>query len=322
MSEPQTFAAARFSTENLREHDRLAAWREFYSRMALWIDAEPSEPFDCALVSRTLPDLQLFSSKMSAVRITRMGTLTGGETDDLAFMINHAGAITASEPRRGTTLEAGEAVLMSGSDISAFRRHSTGASLSLRIPRAALSPIVANIDDSVMRKIPQNTGALWLLTNYASAVVDDEALASPEIRAAAVHHIHDLVALTLGATRQGTEIARLRGLPAARLKLAKTYILANSGRHDLSVGAVAAQLGVTPRNVQQLFERDGTTFSAYVLARRLACAHRMLAAARFTHLAIGAIAYEVGFGDLSYFNRSFRQRFGVTPRDVRNGQRN
>jgi AraC-like DNA-binding protein len=321
MAEPQTFAAARFSTESLREHDRLAAWREFYSRMALWIDAEPSEPFDCTLVSRALPDLQLFSSKMSAVRITRMSRFAADDTDDLAFMINHAGNITASEPMRGTTLEAGEAVLMSGNDISAFRRHSAGASLSLRIPRAILSPIVADIDGAVMHKIPQNTGALRLLANYASALVEDEALTSPEIRAAAVHHVHDLVALTLGATRQGAEIARLRGLPAARLKLAKSYILANSGRHDLSVRAVAAQLGVTPRNVQQLFERDGTTFSAYVLARRLTRAHRMLTAPRFAHLAIGAIAYEVGFGDLSYFNRSFKQRFGVTPRDVRNGQR-
>jgi AraC-like DNA-binding protein len=32
---------------------------------------------------------------------------------------------------------------------------------------------------------------------------------------------------------------------------------------------------------------------------------------------IGEIAYDVGFGDLSYFNRAFRRRYGVTPSEVR-----
>jgi AraC-like DNA-binding protein len=29
------------------------------------------------------------------------------------------------------------------------------------------------------------------------------------------------------------------------------------------------------------------------------------------------MASECGFGDLSYFNRAFRRRFGATPTDVR-----
>ena len=32
---------------------------------------------------------------------------------------------------------------------------------------------------------------------------------------------------------------------------------------------------------------------------------------------MSAIAYDAGFGDLSYFNRNFRHRYGATPRDVR-----
>jgi AraC-like DNA-binding protein len=32
---------------------------------------------------------------------------------------------------------------------------------------------------------------------------------------------------------------------------------------------------------------------------------------------ITAIAYECGFNDLSYFNRSFRRRFGLTPSEAR-----
>ena len=31
----------------------------------------------------------------------------------------------------------------------------------------------------------------------------------------------------------------------------------------------------------------------------------------------GQIAFEAGFGDLSYFNRAFRRRFGGSPSDIR-----
>jgi len=43
----------------------------------------------------------------------------------------------------------------------------------------------------------------------------------------------------------------------------------------------------------------------------------MLCKARFSEQAVSAIAYGVGFGDLSYFNRCFRRLYGITPRDVR-----
>ena len=49
-----------------------------------------------------------------------------------------------------------------------------------------------------------------------------------------------------------------------------------STRPDLSVAALAARHGCTPRFVQRLFEAEGTTFTEYVLAERLARAHRML----------------------------------------------
>jgi AraC-like DNA-binding protein len=32
---------------------------------------------------------------------------------------------------------------------------------------------------------------------------------------------------------------------------------------------------------------------------------------------ISAIAYDAGFGDVSYFNRTFRRPYGVTPSEVR-----
>ena len=74
---------------------------------------------------------------------------------------------------------------------------------------------------------------------------------------------------------------------------------------------------MSARYVQQLFEREAETFSEYVLSARLARAHRMLGDPRYAGRSITSIAFDVGFGDLSYFDRSFRRRYGATPRDVR-----
>ena len=69
-----------------------------------------------------------------------------------------------------------------------------------------------------------------------------------------------------------------------------------------------------------LFEAEGTSFSQFVLKQRLAVAHNVLADWRFDHRTITAVAYAAGFGDLSYFNHSFRGRYGATPREVRKEQ--
>jgi len=126
-----------------------------------------------------------------------------------------------------------------------------------------------------------------------------------------------LLALTVGPTSDFADAARTRGLKAARLKLAKSFIVAHSHRRDISISTVAASLNVTPRYVQRLFEAEGTTFSEFLIGQRLTRAHRLLCEPNSSHTAISTIAYDVGFGDLSYFNRRFRRQYGNTPREVR-----
>jgi AraC-like DNA-binding protein len=80
---------------------------------------------------------------------------------------------------------------------------------------------------------------------------------------------------------------------------------------------LATWQGVSPRYVHKLFERDATTFSAFVLTCRLWRALQMLKNARFATMTINAIAFECGFNDLSYFNRTFRRAYNATPSDIR-----
>jgi AraC-like DNA-binding protein len=129
-----------------------------------------------------------------------------------------------------------------------------------------------------MRPIASDNEALQLLTSYVRLLEDQQSPATPELCHLVVCHVYDLVALSLGATRDAAAIANGRGARAARLHAIKTQILNGLNRHELSLTGLAARHGVTARYVQMLFEREGTTFSRFLLDQRLARAHRMRSA--------------------------------------------
>lgn len=80
--------------------------------------------------------------------------------------------------------------------------------------------------------------------------------------------------------------------------------------------AVAAELaGMSESAFSKYFRRAaGTTFSAMVKRYRLELACRLLA---LTSTPIATVAREVGFNNLSNFNRQFRATHGLTPSDYR-----
>ena len=120
----------------------------------------------------------------------------------------------------------------------------------------------------LVRPIPRNTAPLRLLIGYAGGLQHPGTLATPALRRLAATHVHDLVALTLGATRDAAATARLRGARAARLQAIKADIRQNLAK-DLSVAALAARHRLPVRSLQRLFEADGVTFTDFVLAERL-----------------------------------------------------
>jgi len=317
VSAPDDPSTESFSTDDLPEGDRVATWREHFGRLALRVEIEPTEQghFESCITSRILPGLHLLFIRLSAARITRTRELIADGNDDFVLVVNRAGNISVSARGRVVLLREGDALLRSSDEVTVFERRSYGASLLLRISRSILSSV--DVDGATMHVIPRHSEALKLLTSYTMALIKEHPLAAPQLQHLAVSQISELVALTLGATRDAACTEMVQGLPAARLRAAKSYIVENCGRRNLSISVVAAHVGVTPRYLQKLFEADGKTFSEWLLYQRLMRVHRMLCRPEFAERTVSAIAYDAGFGDLSYFNRCFRKLYGVTPRDVK-----
>jgi AraC-like DNA-binding protein len=86
---------------------------------------------------------------------------------------------------------------------------------------------------------------------------------------------------------------------------------------DLSPRRAAEHFGITARYVHKVFAGSSTTFSSYVLAKRLDHVRGDLLSPSCRSQPISILAYRWGFNDLSSFNRAFKNRFRCSPSEFR-----
>jgi len=307
-----------FSTEMLPPRDRLAIWREEIARGVGRLDVEPlgDGPFRSDASTRRFGTFTLTKASATGIRTARTRELLADGNDDILLMLAYDGRTLATQFGRELMIDPTTAAFFSNADVSA----ATAASVlggSLRLRRSAMLPITGHIEDACMRPVARSSGAMRMLAGYLALVDQMPDPLAPAVCHAIETHVHDLVALVLGATRDAAHLANGRGARAARFAAIRADIGRNLAREDLSAAWIAPRHGVSASHVRRLFEEDGTTFSEYVLGLRLAHAHRKLRDPTQRERTISAIAFELGFGDLSYFNRTFRRRYGGSPSDAR-----
>ena len=309
----------RFMLEDWPERAQPTLVRECFARLGFRYDIErlPEVPFHVDVSLNMLPGLAMATGRLHGSRNRRTRTHVEDGTDDAVLIVNLRGPHLVEQRDRELVLGDGEAVLVSAADPSCFTHRPPGDMLAMRFAKARLAPLLQDGHDGYMRRIPSDTQALRLLTNYVAIGWDQPAGASPDLQHVMAGHIYDLIAVMVGANRDAEEAAQGGGLRAARLQAIKQDIGRHLGRPDLSVAALAQRHGCTARLLQRLFEAEGSTFTEYVLAQRLGRAYRMLADPRRRAEKISTVALDCGFGDVSYFNRVFRRRYGAAPSDVR-----
>jgi len=305
----------RFSTDALPERDRLAIFCEEFGRHILTVQMDPVErdALSATATLRNLPGLSLASMNVSVgFRVARI--ISDGK-DDLVLNVLIAGNGQYRQINRETFIASQGSILLSAANEGIYLFPHATKQLVISVPRKSIALLVKDPESAVCRPLPPTQ--VWPLIAAYVQSADPLSIDSPNAARAFATHLQDLIALAIGATRDGVEIARGRGLRAARLRAIMRDIGEHLDSSDLSINALTLRHGVSARYIQKLFETEGTTFTEYVMERRLVEARRMLSDPRFADCTISEVAGNVGFGDLSYFTRSFRRRFGMTPSDAR-----
>jgi AraC-like DNA-binding protein len=270
------------------------------------------------LVNRTMPGLRILTASYASVRRESVQQ----EGDLLFLCMTLTGTTAGSRAGREMILSDGDAVLMTNEEATWTMTSPSSVNIAgIRLPRSAIAPLVPKLENVTMRRITKDTSVLRLLKKYLDVVADDEALAAPASQRLIVSHFYDLVALALGANGDAKALAADRTVGAVRLAAIKADIVANLDDGNLSTTTVAARNRVTVRYLHKLFESEGVTYSEFVLRERLARAYHNLKSPLHSRRAISTIAFDLGFNDLSYFNRAFRRRYNATPSEIRESAR-
>jgi len=306
-----------FSTDSIPERDRVAFVREVYGRAIVKHDIEPlpDSAFYWHSTLRTLPGLGLASTICSAVHTER--TAAQIDSDDLVLNITLAGRRIVRQFGREALVGPGDVAVTRSLYVASCDCEAHSRLVNVRVPLDKLSRSIGNLDEILVRTNPAGTEHLALLLRYVEMLQSAEGPTDPSVQRMVAAHVHELVALTLGANREARTMTASNGVRAARLAAVLEEIDRHSGEHALNALTIAKRLGVTPRYIHLLLENTGKSFSHHLLQKRLEKAIALLRDPQWRHRKIADIAAEVGFTDLSYFNRAFRRHYDATPSDVR-----
>jgi AraC-like DNA-binding protein len=143
-------------------------------------------------------------------------------------------------------------------------------------------------------------------------IADQADAPSPVLRSHLGEHLLDLMHVILTDQSDSTKWRSA----AATLFRAKNYIARHLGNDELDAFAIAAATHVSVKHLQRLFNRDGVPMMRYVWQARLERAERLLRASTVRPVSVQEIAYRCGFRSPAHFSRAFKERYGVSPRNV------
>jgi AraC family transcriptional regulator, positive regulator of tynA and feaB len=236
--------------------------------------------------------------------------------------------IAASDPdlvgllymRRGTIgldfegtrvlLRAGELVMWDTARRGGFTTFGRVDNQTLVVPRERLAMVAPGYEAMYGRPFRSDHPAARLIGSFLGSLMPVVSSLDVAARDAVADAALD-IARAVVATHEDPQP---RQQTAARLMAVLLYIDANLSNPSLSPATIAKANAISLRTLYRLFESTDDSVGAVIRERRLSrCRADLL---RGTDESVTAIAFRWGFRNMSFFSRSFRERYGVSAREL------
>lgn len=296
---------------------RLAAWAAQYGSFDhSELVANDARHFDADMRVGQLGPLRFAHLTCRGSSLDRMPAGDVSEAAGFTLIVQVAGHGHLAQFGQHAELAPGDIALFENSAPHRHHIRADSTVLLLRIPTQALRTHLPSPGQFCGRRIAAGGGmtdvVASLAQNFCAQVLDG---LPANIHECLSRQLLENIALAF--SHAFSELIAASSVVGGRYARARLFIEQNLGDPDLGPHSVARALNVSARYLRMIFAREGECISSYVLRRRLEETARQLADPRWRGRSICQIAFTWGFNSAPHFSRSFRERFGMPPREYR-----
>lgn len=254
---------------------------------------------------------QLLTWRSPQIRYRRTPTHIRRDGIDSYLLVLATGAAFVDRDTGGMVVRPGFAGMVSAAQPFGFT-HSPNAELQVLTIDRRMIEYRTNRRFDIAAPLDLSTGLGLVVQDLMQSILRARELLSTDQFDAAVGRLIELLCILLGEN-----IAETGGQFGTIEAAIRRYVREHAHETHLNAEAIAGALGWSVRQIQLSMQRAGTTARDLIREERLSLAHERLIGPAFRDTPITVLAHQCGFASASNFSTAFRQRFGITPRELR-----
>jgi AraC family transcriptional regulator, positive regulator of tynA and feaB len=230
--------------------------------------------------------------------------------DLVGLLYMRRGTIGLDFEGKPVVLRPGELVMWDTARRGGFTTSGRVDNQTLVVPRERLAIAAPGYEAMFGRPFRSDHAAARLMGSFLGSLMPVVSSLDVAARDAVADAALDIARAVVGSR----DDAQPRQQTSSRLMAVRLYIDANVSNPSLSPATIAKANAISLRTLHRLFESTDDSVGAVIRERRLGrCRADLL---RGTDESVTAIAFRWGFRNMSFFSRLFRERYGVSAREL------
>ena len=243
--------------------------------------------------------------------------MRSGHEEVVLVQLQLAGSGVIAQDDRSTRLEAGDFAIYDSTRPYVLEFRDDFEVLVMHMPRERLLGRTGRTDKLTANAIRGNSVMGGLACSFLRQAGEAISSVNPATAAQLGSIALGLINAALGdmCMQQAEDVQSWSR--SALLYRAKVIIDEQLGEPELNSAAIARELGISVRYLQDLFHGENVTVSDCIWTRRLERCRRELADPLLSRKQISQIALDSGFSHFGHFSRRFKAAYDLSPRDYR-----